>query len=182
MTITNPDKQVLLLCDEDGRSTGHAPRGACHAGDGLLHRAVFVVLANADGHVLLQRRRSGLWDGIFDFAGATHPLHADGRDETDREAAERCVRVEWGADVALVERFAFTYFERDGDRAEREYCVVFTGVTDAVLEPNPDYAYGAEWEAWATLVRRMDDDPAQFTPWAHAARPTLARHPEWLHE
>jgi isopentenyl-diphosphate delta-isomerase len=178
MPVPEPE-QTLLRCAEDGTPQGHASRAACHAGDGLLHRAVFLVLADSDGRLLLQRRRSALWDGRWDFAGATHPLATKLGDESDDEAAARCLRDEWGVDAALTARFAFVYHARDGARSEREYCVVYTGVVGSDLAPSAEHAYAHEWEVWSTLARRMDDDPDAFTPWAHAARPKLEAHPEW---
>lgn len=180
METPDEPEQTLILCAEDGTFRGHASRRACHDGDGLLHRAVFLVVLDETGRLLLQRRRSALWDGTWDFAGATHPLVVDGVEESDDDAALRCLRVEWGVEAMLTARGAFTYFARDGERAEREYCIVYTGIVDGPLHPDPAHVYAHEWDAWPTIRRRMDDDPAAFTPWAHEARTLLDANPDWL--
>src|SRR6266545_1446555 len=100
-------KQILILVDDHGNATGYAPRAVCHDGDGERHAAVAVVLFNAAGDVLLQRRRSSLWDGFWDITGATHPLHLAAGDESFEEAARRCLRAEWHVPPALRRVFDF---------------------------------------------------------------------------
>lgn len=163
------EEQTLLLCDEDGVVTGHAPRSLCHAGDGLLHRAIHAVLLDAEGRVLMQRRRSGLWDGIWDATCATHLLHLGERDESTLEATRRCVAAEWGVEAALRERFSFVYHAREGEHAEHEYCTLLTGILGSPPVLQPDYAYELAWEDAGVLAMRMRTSPDEFTPWSRVA-------------
>lgn len=167
--------QTLILVDPEDRWLGYAPRAACHQGDGKLHRAIAALLFNRKGQILLQERKSSLWDGYWDVTGATHPLHVgDHRDESYEEAAERCVITEWGIRIPLQRAFAFTYFSRFAEYCENEYCVLLTGLHDGRPECNPDYAYNLRWIDFAACLQEMHREPERFTPWAHLAIRGLA--------
>ena len=166
--------QTLILVDPEDRWLGYGPRAVCHRGDGKLHRAIAVLLFNREGQVLLQERKSSLWDRYWDITGATHPLHLEDRDESYEEAAERCVVTEWGVRIPLQRAFAFTYFSRYGESCENEYCALLTGRYDGRLEGNSDYAYSLRWIDVAACLQEMHREPERFTPWAHLALGGLA--------
>jgi isopentenyl-diphosphate delta-isomerase len=157
--------QALILVDDQNNTIGYASRRDCHSGDGLLHRAIAVVIADSTGRILLQHRRSQLWDRYWDLTGATHTLHVDGREESCVEAARRCLWNEWHLDAPVYESFAFTYFEREGDWCEHEYCVVLVGRHDGEVAPAPEWAHGYRW---ATLDECLAESTA-LTPWARIA-------------
>jgi isopentenyl-diphosphate delta-isomerase len=161
-------EQTLILVDQHDRQLGYAPRRDCHQGEGLLHRAIVVVLVDAAGRLLLQQRRSSLWDGYWDITGATHPLHLDDRDESYLEAAQRCLADEWAVvDAPLALVTAFQYFAPFGDHCEHEYCALLTGRWERPVRLNPAHGYAQRWLAPADCRAEMAAQPAQFTPWAH---------------
>jgi isopentenyl-diphosphate delta-isomerase type 1 len=165
--------QTLILVDNDNTTLGYAPRHVCHAGDGRLHRAVAVVLVDRTGRILLQHRRSPLWDGYWDLTAATHPLLHNDREETCLEAAHRCLASEWSIQTQLHERFAFTYFERHGDSSENEYCVIFVGGYDRPVSPNREWAYGFRWLTLEACLEHLQESTA-YTPWAQIALGRMA--------
>lgn len=161
--------ETLILVDADNTTIGYAPRRQCHDGDGLLHRAIAIILVNHAGDVLLQHRRSFLWDGFWDLTAATHTLHVDGREETYDEAARRCLRAEWGIEAPVEVTGAFTYFERHGDSSEHEYCVVLTGHYDGPVIPRPAWSHGYRWVSASECRRDAHDPASRYTPWAKIA-------------
>jgi isopentenyl-diphosphate delta-isomerase len=172
-------EQTLIVVDERDQFLGYASRAECHQGDGKLHRAIAVLLIDSARRVLLQQRRSALWDGVWDLTGATHPLHLADRDEDYQEAARRCLQVEWHIDVPLERVLAFQYFAPWGDHCENEYCVLFVGRVDGSVTLNPDHGYALRWldiDACLAEIRRA---PERFTPWARIALEDLAQHPRF---
>jgi isopentenyl-diphosphate delta-isomerase type 1 len=153
--------QTLILVDEFDRVLGYASREECHRWPGRLHRAIALLIANAGGELLMQRRRSGLWDGWWDITGATHPLHRAEGDESYAEAAARCLRDEWGVEAALEPDVAFVYAEQHGDGGERELCVLFRGQHDGQLSLAPGHGYGYRWCS-PEAARSLEP----LTPWA----------------
>ena len=164
--------ETLILVDEHNTTVGYAPRHDCHAGDGQLHRAIVVLLFDAAGRVLLQHRKSALWDQYWDVTGATHTLQLNDVEETCVEAAHRCLDAEWelGAIATpLAVRFGFTYFERHGAFCEHEYCFVVTGRYDGAVGINPQHAYGFRWIDLEECKDELFGPRSQFTPWAQIA-------------
>lgn len=164
--------ETLILVDQDNATVGYAPRHECHAGDGHLHRAIVVVLVDRSQRVLLQHRRSALWDGYWDVTGATHTLQLGAGEENCIDAAHRCLRAEWTLEhghPGLSVGFAFTYFERHGDNCENEYCFVVTGAYDGPASINPQHAYGCRWMELDDCKADLSNPASKFTPWARIA-------------
>ncbi len=172
-----PGEQVLQLCDAQGRVTGTAPRGPCHAGDGLRHLAILLVVHDGRGRLLLQRRRARLWDGCWDLAGATHPLARPAGLETLAQAAHRCLADEWGIAGAPRRLGAFTYFAREGPEAENEHCVILGVVHTGAVAPAAAHAHAWRWAPRAEVEQEMAADPARWTPWARLAMEHLRGRP-----
>ena len=63
--------QSLIVVDEMDHVVQYASREECHLGGGLPHRALSILLFSPQNRVLLQLRKSGLFDGLWDFACAT---------------------------------------------------------------------------------------------------------------
>ena len=170
-------EQTLLVVDRADRLLGYESRTACHAGHGRLHRAVAVLLYDSLGRILLQRRRSTLWDGYWDITGATHPLHIDGRDEAYEEAARRCLEVEWRIRTDVFPVHRFIYHELFRDCAEYEYCVLLMGRYEEALRPNRQHATDMAWLALGDVRSHIRVCAKSYTPWARIAIHLLESHP-----
>ncbi|WP_308163024.1 isopentenyl-diphosphate Delta-isomerase [Nocardia alni] len=165
------DRETLPveLVDEQGRATGECPVARAHTAPGLLHRAFSVLLADARGRVLMQRRAAVktrfplLWTNTC----CGHP--APGRSVT----AAAAVRL--GEELGIVidpgeltEAGVFSYRAADSasGRVEHEWDHVVVGRFEGD-PPNPDPAEIAEW-AWVRpedLITAVRAYPAHYTPW-----------------
>lgn len=172
-----PKDQQLIVVDAADNLIGYASRAESHWAEGRLHRAIALALLNSRGEILLQQRRSHLWDGFWDVTGATHPLHLDERDESYLEAAERCLMSEWGVQAELAPVFTFTYFATHGDECENELCCLLVGRYDSPIRHVPDHAYGARWLALPDLAAELRQKPDGFTPWARVIIERLLASP-----
>lgn len=133
--------QIILGADESGNFTGeHFPKMVGHTREGRHHLAITVLVYNNKGEVLLQKRKHKVFDNIWDFTGATHPLHGeDGGDETFEEATLRCLKVEYGIDhVDLKNLGGFNYFAKIGALCENEYCMMMVGEYNGEIKLNPE--------------------------------------------
>ena len=169
--------QQLFACDEHGHPTGdYVLREAAHTGDGQRHLAVVVILRNGRGEILLQRRKHRLFDDLWDLAGATHPLHVpDGEDEGFEQAGRRCLRDEYGIEgTPLRLEGGFTYFARDGENCENEYCAILIGDYDGPATVRPSAGYECRWVTPAALVEEIRAGADRFAPWALVAVERLA--------
>jgi isopentenyl-diphosphate delta-isomerase len=161
--------QTLIVVDNQDNFVEYATRSACHLDRRLRHRAVVLFIYNDDEKILLQKRNNELFDGLWDLAGATHPLHREGGDESYEESVLRCLQDEWGMSSPMTRILSFTYFESDGDQCENEYCVLFAGKYNDRLDPNPDHVLEFKWVTWAELQSELGQEPEQFTPWLKVA-------------
>ncbi len=169
-------EQTLILVDRNDNVLGYAPRSVCHEGEGKLHRAVAIILFNSEGEILLQRRKSLLWDDFWDITAATHTLHHDGRDEPYADAAERCLRDEWNVSTVVEPVFSFVYFEPFNGFCETEYCVLFVGKYDGPISFNPSHAYDMRWIGVQECRADIQQEESRYTPWACIAVEHLVRH------
>jgi len=159
-------EQELLLVDKNDNFLGkYAPKSRCHIGTGLHHRAFTILIRNQKGEVLLQKRKHKLWDGFWDLTNS-HPLHKeDGTDETYEEAAQRCLKREWGIEIPVKKLFGFNYFARFTKFSENEYCAFLVGEHNGEVYPNSEVAYGYKWVPLDELLKDFKIHPQNYTPW-----------------
>lgn len=156
--------QQLVLVDTDDQVTGSAERLDCHAGEGLLHRAFSILIFDAEGRVLLQKRSAEkqLWPGFWSNTCCGHPL----RGEAVQDAAHRRLEEEFGFRADLDPLFKFQYAAPFEDRGwERELCAVFVGRYSGDLSPAPEEISAWEWSGPGELSGALEHDPTRFTPW-----------------
>ncbi|MAG35384.1 MAG: hypothetical protein CL878_03935 [Dehalococcoidia bacterium] len=159
-------EQTLIVVNPADEVVGYAARSKCHQGQGKRHRAITVLLFNETGKLLLQKRKSPLWDGYWDLTGATHPLHYPDHDESCEEAGARFLATEWGVRASLNRVFAFTYFARIHEACENEFCVLLAGQHQGPVQCNPDYAYDLRWSTHRAFQEGVAATPECYTPWA----------------
>jgi isopentenyl-diphosphate delta-isomerase len=170
-------EQILMVVTPDDDLVEYAPRGECHLGQGRLHRALAGVIFNDRGQLLLQRRKSRLWDDYWDITAATHPLHGPNCDESYDDAMQRCLIAEWNVSVPMETVLAFIYFEAYGQQCENEYCVLMVGRYSGPVHPHPDHAYDMRWVDFDECAADLARDPGKYTPWARLAIQNLEGHP-----
>lgn len=158
------ENEILVLVDESDRVVGHLSKGACHDGEGVLHRAFSLFVFNHDGELLLQKRseRKRLWPLFWSNTCCSHPREG----ETMDEAVHRRLRQELGMTSELHFLFKFQYqasYEDIG--SENEICWVYVGISDDEAEPNATEIADTRWVSPADLDAEMKASPDTFTPW-----------------
>lgn len=155
--MAEPGGELLDVVDAEDRVIGVASRAEIHA-QRLRHRAVHVLIRDAQGRLYLQRRAEykdcdpGLWDS----SAAGHVGH----DEAYASAAPRELAEELGlTGVALVALCRLPASAATG----YEFVQAYLGL--AVTEPVPDPGEIAEtrWCTPAALAAWMSAEPDVFT-------------------
>jgi len=168
------------LVDASGRAIGRADKLVAHRSPGQLHRAVSILLLDADGRLIVQRRAPGKYHfaGLWANTCCGHPRPG----EAPLAAARRRLREELGAgpDTSLTAAGILSYEADDpvSGLVEREFDHLYVGVLDQALHPDP--AEVAELARWPLdeVVRSDMHDPefaAWFGPVFRAAYPALLR-------
>lgn len=162
--VVSSEDELLILVDGDDREIGHLSKGACHDGDGVLHRAFSLFVFNPSGELLLQQRSADkrLWPLYWANSCCSHPR----RGETMDRATERRLAQELGMTADLDYLFKFQYRARFGSLgSEHELCWVFAGTSGDEPVPNVNEIAAIRWVGPDELDHELETDPRAFTPW-----------------
>lgn len=172
------DDQIILAVDDNGVFNGeYIPKWEGHTGEGKRHLAMTVLIYNEQssrasptnaGQVLLQRRKHKVFDKIWDFTAATHPLHLKDHDESVEEATWRCLEREYGIKekIPLKNLGFFDYFARYGKLCENEHCAMMVGEYNGKLKLNPEVGYEYKWMDKNDFLKDIQKNPKKYSPWA----------------
>lgn len=162
--IVSSEDDELILVDERDREVGTLAKGACHDGEGVLHRAFSLFVFNPRGELLLQRRAEGkrLWPGYWSNSCCSHPRAGEEMDG----ATHRRLAQELGMRSSLRYLFKFQYHARFGELgSERELCWVYAGVSGDEVRANVNEVADWRWISPDRLDREMSTGEDVFTPW-----------------
>lgn len=170
-------EERVLLVDAEDRPLGTAGKLEAHRRD-LRHRALSVLLFDAAGRQLLQRRAAGKYHspGLWSNACCSHPRP----EEAPAEAAERRLFEELGVTCRL-RPVAVTAYRRPVplDLFENEIVHVFAGRCDGPLRPDPAEVAEVAWVEPAALKADVAAWPERYTVWfrLYATAPWFAAAP-----
>ena len=162
--VVSFDDEPLVLVNDADEEIGFAPKGRCHDGEGLLHRAFSVFLFSPEGEVLLQQRsgQKRLWPGVWSNACCSHPR----RGETLDGALRRRLREELSLETPVRFLFKFRYhasYEMSG--AEHEICHVYAGLFTSPPAVNANEIGATTIMTAAALDTEIATRPERYTPW-----------------
>ena len=162
--VVSSEEEPLILVDESDREIGYLSKGACHDGDGVLHRAFSLFVFNSSGELLLQQRAAEkrLWPRFWSNSCCSHPR----RGETMEVATERRLAQELGMSSTVHHLFTFQYQAPHLDLgSENEVCRVFAGLSAQPPRSNRHEIADVRWIAADDLDREFRTQPEVFTPW-----------------
>ena len=157
MEDLNKQEEVVLV-NENNEVSGYLEKLDAHQ-QGLLHRAISVIIFNARGEMLIQQRglKKYHWAGIWSNTCCSHPR----KGETFKEAAERRLFEELGFKTPLTEAFHFIYkaYDQPSGLTEHEYDTVFTGTYNDTFEYNKNEISAIKWIQPAELEKDLEHSP-----------------------
>ena len=159
-----PKEEEVVLVDEDNSVLGYLGKLEAHK-QGLLHRAISIIVFNSKNEMLIQQRALTKyhWAGIWSNTCCSHPR----KDETFQQAADRRLFEELGFRTPLKEEFNFIYkaFDKPSGLTEYEYDTVFTGVFDGTFEFNKDEIQAVQWLTTEALFKDIAQHPDKYSFW-----------------
>lgn len=154
----------VVLVDASDREVGVMEKMEAHR-QGVLHRAFSVLVVNSCNQLLMHRRAPGKYHspGLWTNTCCSHPLPG----EDIGKAARRRLKQEMGLEgVDLEVTGSFIYrVELENGLFEHEFDHVLRGVSDREPAPDPSEVDAVEWVSRDILLRRMQDNPGEFTYW-----------------
>ena len=173
--LTSDATQKVVLVDMADRVLGTASKERAHA-EGLLHRAVSVVITDEGGNVLLQRRAAHKYHsgGLWTNTSCTHPRPG----ETPRRAAIRRLREEMGIRCRIRPAGIYRYKTRLANGlVEHELDHVFIGRWSGTPKPDPTEVDDWTWTSVADLLRDLATRPWRYTAWMGGVLARARAHP-----
>lgn len=163
-----PDARAsdVVVVDEAAGVVGAMDKLAAHSQPATRHLAFSVVLFDASGATLLQRRAgtkyhfAGRWSNTCcSHPRPGEPLLAAARRRVDEELRMVC--------PPLRVHGAFWYHAEDpgSGLAEHEYDVVLVGQVDRLVEPNPAEASEVALRAPDEVFEACQREPDAYAPW-----------------
>jgi isopentenyl-diphosphate delta-isomerase len=169
----------VQLVDVSGRPIGTTGKLAAHQPPGQLHLAISVILCDAAGRLLIQRRSPSKYHfgGLWSNSCCGHPLPGEASDV----AASRRLEAELGLIVKPTDLIGVghvTYEAADSVSGlwEREYDQVYVGRFRGALKLNPAEVAEVELAFLSDLQTRSE---GEYTPWFGAV---LAAAAPWMGE
>jgi isopentenyl-diphosphate delta-isomerase len=160
--MVDKDERVILVDGLD-RRLGTAPKLEAHV-RGLRHRAISVILRDAQGRLLLQKRASSKYHsaGLWANSCCGHPRPG----ERSRLTAERRLYEELriGADLRLLRKLSYRCVLPNGlveDELVHIYSGLFSGNPAPCSREVEDWAYVSP----AQVRVDMSEQPEQFACW-----------------
>ena len=154
---------MVILVDEHDNEIGTMEKMEAHI-LGKLHRAFSVVIFNAEGQMLLQKRADGKYHsaGLWTNACCSHPKPG----EPILSAASRRLKEEMGIKVSPTFAYKFIYrAELDHDLIEYEYDHVFIGTFNGKPKINLNEVSDWKYVDVASLKRDVIERPNEYTAW-----------------
>lgn len=174
------DDDQLILVDKDDVELGYLSKDLCHLGEGKMHRAFSIFIANSDGKILLQKRsdQKMLWPDYWSNSCCSHPR----KGETMIQAAHRRLEEELGLHSELKEIYKFEYRAQFKDvGVEYELCTVFVGSSDEVVSANSNEVSDWRWFSSSEIDELLAQPEEVVTPWFKMEWDALKReYPEAL--
>jgi isopentenyl-diphosphate delta-isomerase len=155
--------EKVVLVDKHDNAIGTMEKMEAHH-RGALHRAFSVLLFNAEGKVLLQKRSRNKYHsaGLWTNTCCSHPQPGEQMDD----ATKRRLREEMGIDADPKFAYKFIYkTQLEGELIEHEYDYVFVGKFNG--EPVINKAEVEDWKYadlnW--LRKDISENPDHYTFW-----------------
>lgn len=145
------------VCDEQDRVIGRAPRSEVHARK-LLHRAVHVFVFNPAGELLMQLRTATKDEYPLCYTSSASGHVSAGEDYDTSVGRELEEELGLRGPVEFLQQFPA------GPGTSYEHTRLYRLTTDDPVRPDPGEVLEAEFVALDELQRRMEREPARYTP------------------
>lgn len=151
-------EDIFDIVDESDKVVGQATRSEAHA-KGLRHRAVHVLVFNAEGELFMQKRSKtkDTWPGAWDSSCSGH-VDAG---EDYLEAALRELEEELGYQPENELEFLFKLLP--GEETGQEFINVYRVKGEGPFRLNHDEIEIGEWMNIPNLLERIEFTPQRFS-------------------
>ena len=162
-----PEAEILDIVDKDDKVIGQASRAEAHK-QGLIHRALSVIVLNSKGQILLQQRAEDrqIAPLAYDLSTSEHVLSG----ESFEDAAKRSLREELGIE-GEVKRLRGTILQKRRYEVnsqvvlENEQTGLFYTYHEGPFNIDINEVYRVEFFEFKDVKRIIEQSPDKVTRW-----------------
>jgi len=157
--------EYILLVDENDNVIGKEEKVKCHLGDGILHRAITLMVFNDKNELLITKRSQGkmLWPGIWDGSISSHPNEG----ESYEDAAKRRCPQELGVkcdDMKFLFKIRYqTPYKNVGSENEFDAAIIAKGINEVF--PKKEEISEYKYVDLKELEEDIKSNPEKYAPW-----------------
>lgn len=150
----------IVFVDEHDTSIGSGSKQEAIE-KGIIHRVVRIFITNSRGEVLLQKRAAHIKTGPGKWDQSVGG-HVDVGEEYD-EAAHRELKEELGIKGISLKQVRKYYAEGEDPPHRKRFNMLYTGVYDGEVSPEPKEVSDVKWISPANLEAWIERSPDDFT-------------------
>ena len=157
--------EYILTVDENDNIIGKEEKVKCHLGNGILHRAITLMVFNDKNELLITKRSQEkmLWPGIWDGSISSHPNEG----ETYEDAGRRRLPQELGVKSDNI-KFLFkiryqTPYKNVGSENEFDAALVVEGINEVF--PDEKEISEHKYVNLKELGEDIKNNPEKYAPW-----------------
>ncbi len=157
-------RKQLLTVNKKDEVIAMGSQRKCHAGVGLLHRALTIFIFDKRNNLLITKRSKNkkLWPEIWETSCSTH-VH---KGESYIQAGEKRLIKELGFSCELKFLFKFQYQARYKDiGSENEICALLIGRYNGDILLNPQEVMEYKLIVIDKLQKEINKYPKKYAPW-----------------
>ena len=159
----NPS-QSMILVDSEGNPNGEIlDRKTAHSTPGKKHLAIQVLVFNPNNELILHERPlKKVGGGVLD-SPTTHVLNG----ETPQQAANRCLKAEYGisdTDVKVLSGFSYEKDYKDGS-CENEYCLAAFMVSNSEISHNAEHSGKISNIKASRVAQELESGSSKYPVW-----------------
>ncbi|GEK16742.1 isopentenyl-diphosphate Delta-isomerase [Cellulomonas persica] len=160
-------QDLVVLLDDAGRPTGHAPRETVHDAHTPLHLAFSCYVLDDEHRVLMTRRALSkrTWPGVWTNSFCGHPRPGEAPEDAVRRRARDELGLELDELSLLLPRFRYRAEDASGI-VENEVCPVWFARAASPISPSPLEVMDHAWVDVTDLGRAIASTPWAFSPWS----------------
>ena len=162
MVMTNPNQELIVYVDTNGKPTGEtAPKLDAHNGQTRLHAAFSCYIFNDAGQILVTQRALSkkVWPGVWTNSVCGHP----GPGESNLAAINRRSDYELGMQVRDIQVILPKYIYQTppfNGIVEYEFCPVHLARMSSLPNPNIEEVEDYKWMDWIDFETELKADTA----------------------
>ncbi|MEX2028486.1 MAG: NUDIX domain-containing protein [Candidatus Curtissbacteria bacterium] len=176
------NSERIEIVNQQGTTVGHATRQEAYE-QGLLHRAVTVVVINSKGEIYLQQRslQKDALPMYWDISVAEHPKPGESYEDAARRGMREELSIDYPTDPRLLRGLHPQTSEFEGSGLtlrENELVQLYVAFFDGEIVINPEEVCDGKFVSPGELQVLIGDSATRFTPWGIEELSYILQHPE----